>query len=197
MRTLKMIVIGALMSITGCYAHTHTTNWVEVDPPPAPAHPVSVHVEVFYEDMNPYGEWVWVSPYGWVWVPYDVWVGWRPYTHGYWVYTHYGWTWVSYWDWGWGPFHYGRWVFVGAHGWIWVPGHVWAPAWVVWRHGHGYVGWAPMPPQAGWHDGHFYHHHYDPDRPREGTSYREGSSGDYDPETHGRSCPPDHSAASA
>jgi hypothetical protein len=31
-------------------------------------------------------------------------------------------------------------------GWYWVPGTVWAPAWVAWRSGPGYIGWAALPP---------------------------------------------------
>lgn len=31
-----------------------------------------------------------------------------------------------------------------------MPGAVWAPAWVVWRYGDGYVSWAPMPIQYIW-----------------------------------------------
>src|SRR5690606_3786408 len=29
----------------------------------------------------------------------------------------------------------------------WVPGNVFAPAWVSWRRSPDYVGWAPLPPQ--------------------------------------------------
>ena len=29
---------------------------------------------------------------------------------GHWLQTEYGWTWISDWDWGWAPFHYGRWL---------------------------------------------------------------------------------------
>jgi hypothetical protein len=60
--------------------------------------------------------------------------------------TEYGWTWVSDWDWGWAPFHYGRWLTIGGYGWCWVPGTIWGPAWVSWRYGGGYAGWAPLPP---------------------------------------------------
>ena len=28
----------------------------------------------------------------------------------------------------------------------WIPGHEWAPAWVSWRHGGGFFGWAPLLP---------------------------------------------------
>jgi hypothetical protein len=37
-----------------------------------------------------------------------------------------------------------------VYGWIWVPGDEWAPAWVSWHYGDGYVGWAPLPPRARW-----------------------------------------------
>ena len=42
--------------------------------------------------------------------------------------------------------HYGRWVFDPRDGWLWVPGYVWGPSWVVWRSGGGQIGWFPMPP---------------------------------------------------
>ena len=35
----------------------------------------------------------------------------------------------------------------------WVPGYEWGPAWVSWRFGGGYVGWAPLPPRAVWTTG--------------------------------------------
>src|SRR5262249_17951723 len=50
--------------------------------------------------------------------------------------------------WGWATYHYGRWVFDPALGWVWIPGYDWAPAWVTWRFGGGDVGWAPPPPHA-------------------------------------------------
>ncbi len=34
-----------------------------------------------------------------------------------------------------------------------MPGEQWAPAWVEWRHGNGYVGWTPLPPEARWQGG--------------------------------------------
>jgi hypothetical protein len=47
-------------------------------------------------------------------------------------------------------FHYGRWIWLDDAGWVWVPGRVWGPAWVVWRQGPGFVGWAPMHPDVAW-----------------------------------------------
>ena len=62
------------------------------------------------------------------------------------VHTDYGWSYESDWEWGWAPFHYGRWYLDQGYGWVWIPGSAWAPAWVSWRYGGGYVGWAPLPP---------------------------------------------------
>ncbi|BAV33727.1 hypothetical protein SCL_1416 [Sulfuricaulis limicola] len=121
---------------------------------PTVAADVSVDISVFYNALAPYGQWVNRLSFGWVWVPHDVPVSWRPYTHGHWVYTDdYGWYWVSYWPWGWAPFHYGRWAYDDDYGWVWVPDTVWGPAWVDWRYGDGWIGWAPLPPMAVWRPG--------------------------------------------
>jgi hypothetical protein len=102
--------------------------------------------QLFYDELSPYGAWINYPPYGYVWIP-DVGFGFSPYvTSGHWVYTRYGWTWHSYYRWGWAPFHYGRWYFDPFYGWVWIPDTYWAPAWVVWRIGGGYCGWAPLGP---------------------------------------------------
>ena len=106
----------------------------------------------FQSALSPYGDWVSDPTYGEVWVPSVDVVGanFVPYDScGHWVLTEYGWTWVSdCWDWGWAPFHYGRWIDLVGWGWCWVPGTVWGPGWVSWRSGGGYVGWAPLPPRG-------------------------------------------------
>lgn len=100
--------------------------------------------------LEQYGTWRQNPRFGDVWVPSGVPADWRPYEYGHWVYTdEWGWYWVS--DdveanWGWVVFHYGRWVFERGAGWFWVPGDEWAPAWVNWRYGDQYAGWAPLPP---------------------------------------------------
>jgi len=97
--------------------------------------------------------WVWrrSARFGEVWVPDDRPPGWRPYTEGHWVYTdEWGWYWDSDGeeaDWGWVTYHYGRWAHDRRLGWFWVPDDEWAPAWVDWRRGNDYVGWAPLPPE--------------------------------------------------
>jgi hypothetical protein len=117
-------------------------------PEPAAAS-VAIGVSVmFHDSLSPYGDWVDNSRFGVVWVPRRVDHGWRPYTRGHWVYTDYEWTWVSDEDWGWATYHYGRWYSDPDEGWVWIPGDQWAPAWVAWRYGGGYVGWAPLPPQV-------------------------------------------------
>jgi hypothetical protein len=116
---------------------------------------------IYFEgSLSPYGRWVDDPNYGRVWIPRDAGRDWRPYTYGRWVYTSdYGWVWVSEEPWGWIAYHYGRWVWTAQYGWVWLPGDEWAPAWVDWCYGAGYVGWAPMPPDAYW-QGVYYHGAY-------------------------------------
>lgn len=156
---------------------------------PPPAAPVSYDdvddtdpsaVATFQPVLSPYGTWVEDPTYGYVWVPYPSAVGpeFSPYlTNGHWAYTDEGQYWVSDYEWGWATFHYGRWVWVEGRGWAWIPGARYAPAWVEWRYGGGYVGWGPMYPRHCWRGGvavwidpypvpfvflpshHFYHSH--------------------------------------
>jgi hypothetical protein len=106
----------------------------------------SVSYQTFYNDLSPYGEWIDYPEYGYVWHP-DI-NDFRPYsTGGHWVWTDgYGWMWASDYDWGWAAFHYGRWLYDDFYGWVWVPGYEWSPAWVEWRTGGDYYGWAPLGP---------------------------------------------------
>src|SRR5690242_15338799 len=109
---------------------------------------VEIHSQAdFYEPLAAQGTWVEVGSYGRCWHPANVEVAWRPYCSGYWVWTDCGWYWVSDEPWAWACYHYGRWVY-DANVWIWVPDPVWGPAWVSWREGGGYCGWAPLPPRA-------------------------------------------------
>jgi len=100
----------------------------------------------FYEPLAPYGHWVEMSPYGRCWYPAYVSNEWQPYATGHWEWTDQGWYWVSDEPWAWATYHYGRWVWDPYYGWLWVPGTEWAPAWIAWREGGGYYGWAPLPP---------------------------------------------------
>jgi hypothetical protein len=112
-----------------------------------------VSLDFFYDNVSG-GSWIEVGDYGYCWQP-DVAVSnsnWRPYSDGYWAYTDVGWTWVSYEDFGWATYHYGRWVRLEDQGWVWTPGREseleWGPAWVSWRTGGDYIGWAPLPPEV-------------------------------------------------
>src|SRR5213596_1249080 len=102
-----------------------------------------VSIDFFYNNLSG-GNWIDVEGYGYGWQP-DVAVNdsnWRPYADGYWAYTDDGWTWISYEDFGWAN--------LADYGWTWFPGEDldWGPAWVSWRTGGDYVGWAPLPPRG-------------------------------------------------
>jgi len=114
-----------------------------------PARAADVSIDFFYNNLGG-GSWIEVEGYGYGWQPEVAYSNpnWRPYADGYWAYTDVGWTWVSYEDFGWATYHYGRWARLADYGWVWFPGDnpEWGPAWVSWRVGGGYCGWAPLPP---------------------------------------------------
>ena len=110
-------------------------------------------------DLAQYGSWSQNPEYGNVWYPNDVAADWAPYRNGYWTDVG-GWgpTWVDSAPWGYAPFHYGRWAFIGGR-WGWCPGTyvarpLWAPALVAWTGGAGWgisatvggpvYGWVPL-----------------------------------------------------
>ncbi|WP_113651233.1 DUF6600 domain-containing protein [Pedobacter namyangjuensis] len=106
-----------------------------------------VSLQSFYDELSPYGQWIQDPQYGYVWRPDVDQEEFRPYyTNGRWAMTEYGNTWVSNYDWGWAPFHYGRWIYNRYNNWVWLPDTVWGPAWVTWRSGGGHYGWAPLGP---------------------------------------------------
>ena len=108
---------------------------------------VRVSFQSFYDELSPYGDWMSYPEYGYVWRPDNRYRDFQPYSSdGHWAWSEDGWLWVSDYEWGWAPFHYGRWIYDSYEGWLWVPDYEWAPAWVVWRGGGDYYGWAPMSP---------------------------------------------------
>jgi hypothetical protein len=140
--------------------------------PPASAD-VDIGFSFFHSNLSPHGNWFVSANYGRVWQPRIYTAGWNPYHDGRWVYTDVGWTWVSAYRWGAVPYHYGTWALDPGYGWVWVPGNVWAPSWVVFRTGPGYVGWAPVPVgfslnasfrfgNDGYYDDYGYGYDYDP-----------------------------------
>jgi hypothetical protein len=106
----------------------------------------SANMQLFYDQLSPYGSWVNHQTYGYVWIP-NAGAGFKPYaTSGRWVFTERGWTWDSDLPWGWAAFHYGRWDHDETHGWMWLPDGIWGPAWVSWRSAPAYYGWTPLRP---------------------------------------------------
>ena len=105
-------------------------------------------VSYYANTLDAYGSWGVEEPYGAVWYP-TVTAGWYPYYQGRWGYTkHYAYTWLGLDHWAWPTHHYGSWGYSTA-GWYWVPGYAYAPAWVAWGYGPGYVGWCPIGPKGG------------------------------------------------
>lgn len=100
----------------------------------------------FYSNLEPHGSWLVSGSYGRVWQPAVYAPGWNPYYDGHWAYTDAGWMWASDYSWGAIPYHYGTWAMDPVYGWVWVPGYTWAPAWVTFRTGPDYIGWAPVAP---------------------------------------------------
>jgi hypothetical protein len=109
-----------------------------------------------YADLDQYGGWQQSPEYGAVWYPNQIPTGWTPYSDGSWSWVPpWGWTWVDAEPWGFAPFHYGRWAWIGG-GWGWVPGTyvanpVYAPALVAFLGGAllgagPAVGWFPLAP---------------------------------------------------
>ncbi len=113
-----------------------------------------------YADLDDAGVWETDAQYGPVWYPSGLPGDWAPYRHGHWVWIDpWGWTWVEREPWGYAPFHYGRWAFVGSR-WGWMPGSVigrpyYAPALVVFVDGSGFQGgaqaWFPLGPREPYH----------------------------------------------
>jgi hypothetical protein len=116
-----------------------------------------------YADLDDYGSWSTAETYGSIWYPSRVEAGWAPYRSGRWSWIDpWGWTWVDNSAWGFAPFHYGRWAYVGSR-WGWVPGPravrpIYAPALVAFvgggnfgvsisAGGGGPVGWFPLGPR--------------------------------------------------
>ena len=112
------------------------------------ANPIGVSFGVFYSSLSPHGEWIQCDGGVYAWRPVGAVAGWRPYFDGRWCWTDDGWYWASDEPWAWATYHYGRWYYDDFYGWVWIPGYDWAPAWVEWRYGGDFVGWAPLSPYA-------------------------------------------------
>jgi hypothetical protein len=118
-------------------------------PPPAASQQGPTY-EDFRDDpsLQANGFWVESPEYGTVWRPTRVSPGWQPYLYGRWAWTDAGWAWISEEPFGWATYHYGRWAVLDDGGWAWLPGRVWAPAWVAWRYDEGFAAWCPLGPRG-------------------------------------------------
>ncbi|HTJ42585.1 MAG TPA: DUF6600 domain-containing protein [Kofleriaceae bacterium] len=104
-------------------------------------------VDVFYDQLAPYGVWLDDPSYGTVFTPARD--DFEPYTNGHWIYTDAGMTWVSPDPFEWATAHYGRWAWSDYYDrWVWLPDTTWGPAWVEWRESGDDLGWAPLAPQV-------------------------------------------------
>jgi hypothetical protein len=137
------LAVGVMTPLTGLMAPTE-----------AVAQERDADYSQFYDQLEEHGRWMEHPRWGYVWLPNADDGNWRPYTIGHWVNSEeHGWYWNSEEPWGWATYHYGRWVRDEEEGWIWIPGREWAPAWVAWREGDDFIGWAPLPPEAEWMPG--------------------------------------------
>jgi hypothetical protein len=111
-----------------------------------------VSFQYFQDQLSPYGQWMHHDRWGDVWRPNSEGDDFHPYRQdGHWENTDQdGMTWVSDNDWGDVVYHYGRWVYDPdpQYHWVWVPDYTYAPSWVAWRAGRGYVAWMPLPPNG-------------------------------------------------
>lgn len=116
---------------------------------PLPIQKLSRGVYYFAQKFsNLYGEWLWDSLYGFVWRPFlndhsYPWGGWMPYYQGRWTSVQGQLFWVPSEPWGWVPYHLGIWMWNKKKGWLWIPGSVFAPAWVDWAFLSGRFCWRP------------------------------------------------------
>jgi Family of unknown function (DUF6600) len=110
-------------------------------------------------DLSYYGGFFDMPGYGLLWQPYFIGAGWNPFMYGAWLgdpcFNSWiwnascgGYTWISGYPWGWLPYHYGTWIYLGNQGWAWQPGgfQAWQPIAPVRRAPQSFV--LPHPPSG-------------------------------------------------
>ncbi len=132
----------------GDAADDSVENWEALATQPTYVENPPEEVATFYQDLAPYGSWIYLEGQGWCWQPNAAAADttWQPYLDdGRWLSSDAGWYWDSSYAWGWAPFHYGRW-WNAPCGWVWFPDTVWAPSWCTWRSSDRFCGWSPLGP---------------------------------------------------
>ncbi len=87
----------------------------------------------------------WTFSAGWGnWQRYlAAWGNWQPYFYGDWSEYNGQLYWVPGEPWGWVPYHLGLWMWDKKSGWVWMPGSLFAPAWVDWAFWSDHYIWRP------------------------------------------------------
>ena len=157
--TLQTIFLAALFFAAGCSRYDRELMGdpepepSQQAPPPVvaqeapeavPADADSMDVGMF-DELDFYGQWHRLDPYGWVWRPTVV-REWQPFLNGHWIWSQYGWMWVDYDAWGWATSHYGYWTTDFMLGWVWIPDYQWSPVQCDWLIYDDWVCWSPVPP---------------------------------------------------
>ena len=137
-----MLALCALAPLAGLTGPAQAAPAATIQPQPPT-------LDEFKATLSKFGQFIYSERYGNVWQPTSLPTGWHPYPACHWVYDRsYGWTYDDATAWGKIVHHYGRWAHDDQAGWVWIPGTEWAPAWVIWRSGGDWTGWAPTPPSS-------------------------------------------------
>ncbi|OGD21037.1 MAG: hypothetical protein A2W03_10155 [Candidatus Aminicenantes bacterium RBG_16_63_16] len=148
-QTVEYAAVSEFMSwnekVNANFAALHEGN---VLPKPLQKLPPAVF-EFAQKFGNLHGEWIWHDLYGYVWRPFIndfryPWGSWQPYFYGNWSNYNGQLYWVPGEPWGWVPYHLGLWMWDEKSGWVWMPGSLFAPAWVTWEFYSGHYFWRPF-----------------------------------------------------
>lgn len=123
MRIAKLCLIaGSLLAVPAAPAvvHAQPTDYGDDSyDSEAPGEPVE-NVDVFEDQLSPYGVWVDDPDVGHVFIPEES--NYVPYTNGHWVYTSVGFVWQGSQPFSWATSHYGRWAYSrNFNRWSWLP----------------------------------------------------------------------------
>src|SRR6185436_16173063 len=102
---MKSLLVALALGVSAIPAHADISFSISAN---LPGQPID-SVDVFYDQLSPYGMWIDDPEAGTVFMPSDA--GFVPYTHGHWEYTDVGLVWISSEPFSWATSHYGRWWF--------------------------------------------------------------------------------------